>query len=138
MTTDRRTATTTGTAVGAVDPLAALAHEEVRLADQIAFFERELEEVIAAATTTVPDDEHDAEGTTIGFERARIISLLESTRARLAASRDARQRVEAGDYGRCRSCGGPIGAERLAALPSAQTCVDCGQGDTAHPRLTGR
>ena len=33
--------------------------------------------------------------------------------------------LAAGTYGRCESCGRPIGAERLAARPTATTCVDC-------------
>jgi DnaK suppressor protein len=30
-----------------------------------------------------------------------------------------------GAYGVCESCGGPIGAERLAAVPEATRCIAC-------------
>ena len=33
--------------------------------------------------------------------------------------------IEAGTYGVCVSCGHPIPAERLAAVPYAERCVDC-------------
>lgn len=33
--------------------------------------------------------------------------------------------IESGRYGQCTSCGKPISAERLKALPYATTCVHC-------------
>lgn len=33
--------------------------------------------------------------------------------------------IEAGSYGSCRHCAGPISLERLEALPEAPFCVDC-------------
>ena len=35
------------------------------------------------------------------------------------------QRMDAGDYGKCMDCGEPISAERLAANPAAELCIDC-------------
>lgn len=72
-----------------------------------------------------PDDEHDVEGASVGFERARVTALLASARARLAALDSAGKRVADGTFGRCQACGGPIGDERLAAVPDATRCVDC-------------
>lgn len=40
----------------------------------------------------------------------------------------ARDRIRAGHYGVCDSCGHPIAAARLAALPSATRCVGCQAG----------
>jgi len=37
----------------------------------------------------------------------------------------ARDRQAQGAYGICEDCGKEIGAERLAALPSATRCVSC-------------
>lgn len=37
----------------------------------------------------------------------------------------ARQRLDAGGYGVCVSCGEPVGAARLAALPAAERCIAC-------------
>ena len=38
---------------------------------------------------------------------------------------DALARIEAGQYGRCESCDGPIGRSRLVALPEARRCLGC-------------
>ena len=34
-------------------------------------------------------------------------------------------RIAAGTYGRCESCGGAIGRDRLRALPEVRRCVNC-------------
>lgn len=34
-------------------------------------------------------------------------------------------RIDAGSWGRCVTCGGEIGAERLALLPATPFCRDC-------------
>lgn len=34
-------------------------------------------------------------------------------------------RIDAGTYGWCIECGGPISVERLLALPSAERCLSC-------------
>ena len=44
----------------------------------------------------------------------------------------ARDRIRAGHYGLCDTCGHPIAAARLAALPWATRCVGCQAG---HERL---
>lgn len=71
------------------------------------------------------DDEHDSEGSTIGFERARVAGLLRRARSHAAELEAAVRRAEDGSYGHCISCGGEIGAERLAALPATQVCIRC-------------
>jgi DnaK suppressor protein len=37
----------------------------------------------------------------------------------------AQRRIADGSYGSCTSCGQPIAAERLAARPTARTCIRC-------------
>jgi DnaK suppressor protein len=104
------------------DPL--LAERAAALA-QIEALTREFDGVVAAAQASNADDEHDPEGATIAFERQQVVALLEQAQRRLADVDAALARREAGDYGRCESCGRPIGAERLAARPAARTCIDC-------------
>lgn len=55
-------------------------------------------------------------------------NLDESSRAEVAQVRAALRRLDAGTYGRCARCGEPIGAARLAAIPSTTTCVACARG----------
>ena len=86
---------------------------------------REFDGVVAASRSSNADDEHDPEGATIAFERQQVVALLEAARRRLADVEAALERWGAGGYGLCEGCGGSIPAERLAARPSARTCVAC-------------
>jgi RNA polymerase-binding protein DksA len=92
---------------------------------QVEALTREFDAVVAASRSSNADDEHDPEGATIAFERQQVAALLEQARRRLADVDAAVTAVEAGTYGRCESCGRPIGAERLAARPTARTCITC-------------
>ena len=87
--------------------------------------ERSHEEIVAAARDANADDEHDPEGATIAFEREQIAALLAQARRRVEELRAALERAQAGAYGRCESCGQPIGEARLEARPSARTCIAC-------------
>lgn len=71
------------------------------------------------------DDEHDSEGSTVGFERARVAGLLDRSRRHLAALEAAAQRAVEGTYGYCTCCGKEIGSERLEALPATELCIGC-------------
>ncbi len=92
---------------------------------QIEALTREFDAVVAASQASNADDEHDPEGATIAFERQQVAALLAQARRRLAEVVAAVSAVEGGTYGRCEDCGRPIAAERLAARPSARTCIDC-------------
>ena len=81
--------------------------------------------VVAASRDTNADDEHDPEGATIAFERAQVGALVTQHRRRLAAVDAALRRVDDGSYGRCETCGRPIGDARLEARPEATTCIAC-------------
>ena len=104
------------------DPL--LAERAAALA-QVEALTREFDGVIDASKASNADVEHDPEGATIAFERQQVVALLEQARRRLADADAALARREAGSYGICEHCGRPIPPERLAARPSARTCIDC-------------
>jgi DnaK suppressor protein len=95
-----------------------------RAAAVVADLERELR-AIEEATAAGPDDEHDAEGSTIGLERARVTALLDQARVHAGELAAAVERAASGRYGRCERCGGEIGAERLEVLPAARRCMQC-------------
>jgi len=103
----------------------ALSAERSAALAQIEALTREFDEVVAASKASNADDEHDPEGATIAFERQQVAALLDQARRRLADVDAAVTAVAAGTYGRCESCGRPIAPERLAARPSARTCIDC-------------
>ena len=102
-----------------------LARTRAETLAQIAALTAEFDEVVAASASSNADDEHDPEGATIAFERQQVAALLDQARQRLAEVDDALARAAAGDYGRCADCGQPIAAERLAARPTARTCITC-------------
>lgn len=102
-----------------------LAEERASVVGRIAELRRELDQLIQDSIGANADDEHDPEGATIAFERAQLSSLLEAGERRLREIDRTLASVHAGTYGQCERCGQPIAAERLAARPSATTCVTC-------------
>jgi RNA polymerase-binding transcription factor DksA len=102
-----------------------LVSERARAAEQVATLEREYAALVAASEDSNADDEHDPEGATIGFERAQLAAVIDAARARVAALDAAIERVDAGGYGTCETCGGPIAPERLEALPATRRCIAC-------------
>lgn len=54
-----------------------------------------------------------------------LFAIDRETRVELRQINDAIQRIDIGHYGFCGECGAPIDADRLAALPYADTCIDC-------------
>ena len=102
-----------------------LAAERAAVLAQVEALAAEFDGVVAASRSSNADDEHDPEGATIAFERQQVAALLAAARRRLADVEAALERRAAGGYGVCEVCGGSIPAERLAARPSARTCVAC-------------
>ena len=94
-------------------------------ARRLAALERDFDNLVESARQANADDEHDPEGATLAFERQHLAALIDQARQRLCAIEIAMERIEDGSYGRCERCGEPIGGERLAARPTATTCVRC-------------
>ncbi len=94
----------------------------------------DLEAYAAAAADSNSDDEHDPEGATLAFEREQATALLARARQQLAEVDEAVTRLNAGNYGRCEHCGGPIDPRRLAARPTARSCIACATSSDATRR----
>ena len=97
----------------------------------------EIDGIVAAVANANTDDEHDPEGATIAFERARATALLEDALSHLADLDRAEGRLAAGTHAACEQCGGPIAEDRLAARPASVTCIGCAaappvRGDGLH------
>jgi DnaK suppressor protein len=71
------------------------------------------------------DDEHDPEGCTLGFERARVAALLRDAESVLSDLDRASTKLAVGNYAVCESCGQTITPERLEALPATRSCIGC-------------
>jgi DnaK suppressor protein len=78
---------------------------------------------LADATGEVGFDEEFADAGSFTFQRERDLSLVGNARDLIDKVEDALARIEAGGFGRCEACGGPIEAERLDALPYATVCL---------------
>lgn len=94
-------------------------------AAHVAGLSRDFDRFVEASTSVATDDEHDPEGSTIAFERAQVTALLSQERTQLRDLDRALERLRDGSYGRCERCGQPIAAQRLAARPTASTCITC-------------
>lgn len=55
--------------------------------------------------------------------------LSEAVRRELEEIDAALQRIQEGRYGTCLNCGGPMGLQRLRAIPEARYCLAC----SGHP-----
>jgi RNA polymerase-binding transcription factor DksA len=72
----------------------------------------------------------DGEEQAIDRENDETTEALErSALEEIAAIKAALGRIENGSYGRCMTCGEPIGLERLQLVPTATQCIACA-GDT--------
>jgi DnaK suppressor protein len=91
----------------------------------IASLAAEFDDIVAGTIGGNSDDEHDPEGSTLAFERARVSALLDLEHEYLADLERAAARVVDGTYGVCARCGTALPRERLAARPAARTCVQC-------------
>jgi DnaK suppressor protein len=70
--------------------------------------------------------DRDSEERATELENDEVLEGLdEMTLEEIRQIRTALRHIESGSYGMCSTCGRPIGAERLAAVPSAITCVAC-------------
>jgi DnaK suppressor protein len=86
---------------------------------------RDFSDVVAATSDVATDDEHDPEGSTIGYERSRVAALVAQADAHLDDIRRALDRLDAGTYGVCERCSGDISDARLEARPVSRTCIAC-------------
>ena len=99
-------------------------HEtRVLVVARIAAMDGDMAALIEASRDSNADDEHDPEGQTIAYERSQLSALTTAARDQLRELDAAVERVDAGTYGICETCGGPIGAARLEARPTSRTCV---------------
>ena len=82
----------------------------------------------AAANLRRLEDEYEAllaDPAVIQEDRDATRILLEGARDAFAAAERAVARHREGTYGQCSRCGDEIPAERLEALPEADTCISC-------------
>jgi RNA polymerase-binding protein DksA len=104
---------------------AELEADAARLRREVAESETEIADLLRDSGEGAGDDQADAGTKT--FEREHELSLAANARDMLAQTEHALERIGAGTYGVCESCGQAIGKARLQAFPRATLDVACKQ-----------
>jgi RNA polymerase-binding transcription factor len=102
-----------------------LGAELSRIESEVASLQTALSDVLRDGGDGAGDDQADTGAK--AFERDQEMTLLANARDMLFQTRHALDRIDAGTYGTCENCGGPIGKARLQAFPRATFCVSCKQ-----------
>lgn len=102
-----------------------LEEDAVGLRADIARAAAEVAERLTDAVRDAGDDQADAGAK--AFEREHELALTQNAQDLLDQTTHALERIDAGTYGVCESCGKPIGKARLQAFPRATLCVQCKQ-----------
>jgi len=109
--------------------------ERQQVQERVEAAERDFQRIVESGQSVSTDDEHDPDGAGLAVERSQIVAFLEQAHEHLARVDEALERLSAGRYTVCETCGQPIGAERLAARPSATQCIRCaGRAQAARQR----
>lgn len=103
---------------------AALEKEETALREEIAEASAAYDRSLQDGDPTTGDE---ADAGSVTFEREHDLSLAANSRDLLSQVERALERLHGGSYGRCETCGNPIGKERLKAFPRVTLCVTCKQ-----------
>ena len=102
-----------------------LLEERKRVQEAIDYLHEENPGSIQDETQDSTADNHPGDMATVTFDRELDYTLEENEGRLLQAIDAALTRMDDGSYGACVSCGQPIGAERLEALPWTTQCIDC-------------
>ncbi|MDQ6614239.1 MAG: TraR/DksA C4-type zinc finger protein [Actinomycetota bacterium] len=70
-------------------------------------------------------DSNFADSSQVTAERGEAEALAAKLQETLVEVEHALGKLDDSTYGRCESCGKPIGAPRLEAKPAARYCIDC-------------
>jgi RNA polymerase-binding transcription factor DksA len=96
------------------------------LTEELALVDRQLaDHGVAEDGIDVGVDDGFADSAQASAERSEIVGAIQQLIAHRAEVAAALERIDAGTYGICESCGRPIDIERLEALPSVRLCVTC-------------
>jgi RNA polymerase-binding transcription factor DksA len=103
----------------------AVEEERATTTSRLEALETERRAIVAGTVDANSDDEHDPEGSTIAYERARVEALADAARRSLAELDRALAKLEDGTGSVCDRCGDTIDPERLVVRPASTTCLRC-------------
>jgi len=107
------------------DTRVALEAERVAASDRLNALTTEFDWLAGDSDDANGDDEHDPEGSTLAFERARVAALLADAESSLEDLDRALSKLTDGTYALCEICGQEIAPARIEALPATRTCIRC-------------
>ena len=90
------------------------------------------EQSVVFSTDDLPDEVDLATSET---DQAVNLKLRDRERFLLRKIDKALQKIDAGEYGECESCGDPIGMKRLMARPVTDLCIRCKEEQEARERV---
>ncbi len=102
-----------------------LTSDRERLTAELAEADAELSELLRNSGDGAGDDQADSGSSAL--EREHELTLVNNTRDLLEQTTHALDRLAAGTFGVCESCGQAVGKARLQAFPRAVLCVACKQ-----------
>ncbi len=102
-----------------------LTSEATRLRTELEASELAISGLMRDSGDGAGDDQADTG--TKNITRESELALAANAREMLEQTERALERLDAGTYGLCESCGKPIGKARMQAFPRATLCVDCKQ-----------
>jgi RNA polymerase-binding protein DksA len=102
-----------------------LLEERRRVLEAIHYLHEENPGSIKDETQEIPSDNHLGDTASVTLDREIDYTLEENEGRVLAAIDAALERIDEGTFGICRTCGKPIGEDRLEALPYSTQCIDC-------------
>lgn len=103
----------------------ALIGQRAELADQLQAEAQAFSSSESEIATEIRSDENPAEAGSATFEREKHLSIANNVQDLIVKSSKALEKIDQGSYGICESCGKPISADRLKALPHAVMCIEC-------------
>jgi len=75
--------------------------------------------------------EKDSQERSLQLENDEVLEALDdAARKELVQIRGALQRLDDGTFGTCDRCREPISKARLAALPTAELCIQCAEAES--------
>jgi len=96
-----------------------------RLAAERESLSAQLHDLTPATERSGDYDENFADSAQVAAEQGESRVLAASLREQLDEVDAALERLDKGTYGLCLRCGGPIGDDRLAAMPATRYCINC-------------
>ena len=84
---------------------------------------RQLSELTADGAAAPDFDENFADSGQVAAELGENLTLAASLREQLVDVEAALERIDAGTYGTCQTCGDPIAPARLDAMPATRYCI---------------